>query len=100
MPMGARAYRVLLFSVFYLCVAALSAGESRRPATDKSAQAATAPAPSAPSSDASKYVGSETCKTCHEEIYNSWAKTPHWKTTLERRGGPVPPRLRGLPRAR
>jgi DmsE family decaheme c-type cytochrome len=33
-------------------------------------------------------VGAETCKTCHEEIYNSWAKTPHWKTTLDTKGGP------------
>jgi DmsE family decaheme c-type cytochrome len=33
-------------------------------------------------------VGAETCKTCHEDIYNSWAKTPHWKTTLNKLGGP------------
>ncbi|MGC1374093.1 MAG: DmsE family decaheme c-type cytochrome [Candidatus Sulfotelmatobacter sp.] len=39
---------------------------------------------SAPSPDASKYVGAETCKTCHEEIYNAWEKTPHWKTTLNK----------------
>ena len=24
--------------------------------------------------DASKYVGAETCKTCHEKIYNAWEK--------------------------
>jgi DmsE family decaheme c-type cytochrome len=34
------------------------------------------------------YLGSEVCKTCHEDIYNSWEKTPHWKTTLDTRGGP------------
>jgi DmsE family decaheme c-type cytochrome len=33
-------------------------------------------------------VGSETCKTCHEDLYNAWAKTPHWKTTLNKAGGP------------
>ncbi len=38
--------------------------------------------------EASGYVGAETCKTCHEDIYNSWAKTPHWKTTLNKLGGP------------
>ena len=38
--------------------------------------------------DGSKYVGAETCKTCHEEIYNAWEKTPHWKTTLNIKGGP------------
>ena len=42
----------------------------------------------APSSEGSKYVGAETCKTCHEEIYNAWEKTPHWKTTLNKDGGP------------
>ena len=42
----------------------------------------------APPSETSKYLGSETCKTCHEEIYNGWEKTPHWKTTLNTKGGP------------
>src|SRR5271168_3450039 len=42
----------------------------------------------APPSETSKYVGSEVCKTCHEEIYNGWEKTPHWKTTLDTKGGP------------
>jgi DmsE family decaheme c-type cytochrome len=34
------------------------------------------------------YVGSDTCKTCHEDIYNGWEKSPHWKTTLNTFGGP------------
>ena len=42
---------------------------------------------SVPSKD-SGYLGAEVCKTCHEEIYNSWEKTPHWKTTLDTKGGP------------
>jgi DmsE family decaheme c-type cytochrome len=32
---------------------------------------------------ASEYVGSETCKTCHEEAYKSFEATPHWRTTLK-----------------
>jgi DmsE family decaheme c-type cytochrome len=36
----------------------------------------------------SKYAGPEVCKTCHEEIYNNFDKSPHWKTTLDKRGGP------------
>src|SRR5271169_7214515 len=36
----------------------------------------------------SDYVGAEVCKTCHEEIYSGWEKTPHWKTTLDTKGGP------------
>jgi DmsE family decaheme c-type cytochrome len=38
--------------------------------------------------DPSDYVGAETCKACHEGIYNNWEKTPHWKTTLDTKGGP------------
>jgi DmsE family decaheme c-type cytochrome len=34
------------------------------------------------------YVGSETCKACHEDNYHSFEKTPHWKTTLDTRRGP------------
>ncbi len=47
--------------------------------------------------DNSDYVGADTCKTCHEEIYNSWEKTPHWKTTLDTKGGPSHQGLRGVP---
>ena len=53
-----------------------------------SAQSGAAPVPSQPPTEASEYVGAETCKTCHEEIYNTWEKTPHWKTTLDTKGGP------------
>jgi DmsE family decaheme c-type cytochrome len=42
----------------------------------------------AQSTDPSKYVGAETCKTCHEKIYEGWENTPHWKTTLDIKGGP------------
>ncbi len=34
--------------------------------------------------DPSQYVGSETCKTCHEDIYKTFETSPHWKTTLKR----------------
>src|SRR6516225_11370068 len=39
----------------------------------------TKPAPAA--FDASQYVGSDTCKTCHEDAYKTFETTPHWKTT-------------------
>ncbi|HUI42246.1 MAG TPA: DmsE family decaheme c-type cytochrome [Terriglobia bacterium] len=32
------------------------------------------------------YVGQDTCKACHEDMYNNWAKSPHWKTTLSNKG--------------
>jgi DmsE family decaheme c-type cytochrome len=33
-----------------------------------------------------EYAGSESCKTCHEAIYNGWEKGPHWKQTLKEGG--------------
>lgn len=44
------------------------------------------PAP-AQQEDASKYVGAETCKGCHEEVYKEFEPTPHWKTTLGKVSG-------------
>src|SRR5215472_8727255 len=38
--------------------------------------------------DPSQYVGSETCKTCHEEVAAGYEKGPHWKTTLVKLQGP------------
>jgi DmsE family decaheme c-type cytochrome len=38
------------------------------------------PPPNAPA----KYVGTDTCKTCHEELYHkNFESTPHFKTTLQ-----------------
>jgi DmsE family decaheme c-type cytochrome len=56
----------------------------------KSGTAAPSAAASSGAADpqASGYLGSEVCKTCHEDVYNAWAKTPHWKTTLNTKGGP------------
>lgn len=30
-----------------------------------------------------EYVGSDTCQTCHEDLYKSFEQTPHLKTTLK-----------------
>jgi DmsE family decaheme c-type cytochrome len=49
-------------------------------------QAKTPPASSA--TTPSEYVGAIVCKTCHEDIYDNWEKSPHWKTTLDTKGGP------------
>jgi DmsE family decaheme c-type cytochrome len=38
--------------------------------------------------DPSLYVGSETCKTCHEDIYKNFETTPHFVTTLDTKKGP------------
>ncbi len=52
-------------------VVAFAPGQARQQVADKSAQSASASVASAPSSDVSRYVGAETCKTCHEKIYNA-----------------------------
>jgi DmsE family decaheme c-type cytochrome len=38
---------------------------------------------------ASDYAGAETCKACHPEEYKSWEGSPHWKTTLNTKEGPL-----------
>lgn len=57
-------------------------------ASTSSAKASAADASSSTEPGQSEYVGAETCKTCHEDIYNGWEKSPHWKTTLNKEGGP------------
>jgi DmsE family decaheme c-type cytochrome len=96
MPANSRASR-LLFSLLFLSFVPVR-GQGRQQATDTSPQSSatltraadktdsSVPA-SSPALDTSKYVGADTCKTCHEEIYNRWEKTPHWKTTLNKQGG-------------
>jgi len=38
--------------------------------------------------DPSQYVGSDTCKTCHEDVGKSFDQGPHWKTILAKHTGP------------
>jgi predicted CXXCH cytochrome family protein len=84
-----KACRVLLFSALCLLVAgAYAAGQASQQTAGGNAPSTSAPTAAASSPEGSKYVGAETCKTCHEEIYNAWEKTPHWKTTLNLKGGP------------
>ena len=62
-------------------------GQAKQKASKSTAKTAADKSTSQPPPDA-QYLGSETCKTCHEDIYNGWEKTPHWKTTLDTKGGP------------
>src|SRR5580658_4891755 len=73
-------------ALFFLATA-MRAQQNPKALGQSSSSAANAP-DSAQSAPASDYVGSETCKACHEDIYDSWEKTPHWKTTLDTKGGP------------
>src|SRR5579864_5875663 len=67
---------VLPVAATVLLLIATAAGKS-----DKNKQPA-----SDPPVDPTQYVGSETCKTCHEDIFKNFEKTPHWKTTLGHKG--------------
>ncbi len=58
-------------------------------AQEKSAKAAVSTDKTAPMgkggwpTDPALYVGEETCKTCHAEVYTQFATTPHIGTTME-----------------
>jgi DmsE family decaheme c-type cytochrome len=86
MWMKPRVLLLFLLSFFYLSGSAAPASQAQQRAAEKTMQSGSAAKAMAPAED-SKYVGSDTCKTCHEELYNSWEKTPHWKTTLNKSGG-------------
>jgi DmsE family decaheme c-type cytochrome len=95
-----RILRVSLLSiVFCFFAGTVSTGQTpEQYPGDKSGQPVATPAVKPPvggaaitnpqTTEPAKYVGAETCKTCHDKIYDSWAKTPHWQTTLDTKGGP------------
>jgi len=87
-----KALRLLTASAL-LSATAWGQPQATPPPADKStptAQAKSAsPVPSlgtSATSSPAEYVGAEVCKTCHEEIYNGWEKSPHWKTMLDSKG--------------
>lgn len=82
---------LLLVLLLFFClwgVVPLALSQAQQPTGGKTAQSGSTPQAGATPAEASKYVGSETCKTCHEDLYNKWERTPHWKTTLDTKGGP------------
>lgn len=72
----AAAFCILAFAL------AVAVPLAARDAKSKNAKPAQKP-------DLSKYVGSETCKACHEEVFTKFEKTIHWKTMLDTKGGPA-----------
>src|SRR6266849_8206130 len=83
-----RAYRFLGLTMLGLFVLLVTVhGQEKPAAKDKSAATVKKESAFTPA-DLSSYVGAETCKTCHEDIYNNFEKTPHWKTTYDTHGGP------------
>jgi DmsE family decaheme c-type cytochrome len=79
--MGWASFALLGLSFFPMNAAAHPQNSAK---TGDSAKAS----PGAQASSPSDYVGSEVCMTCHADVYKGWEKTPHWKTTLDTKGGP------------
>ncbi len=53
---------------------------------ENTSKATPAAAPDSKDSTGAQYVGAEVCKTCHEDIYNGWEKSPHWRQTYKEGG--------------
>ena len=78
-----RAVGFLLLCIVILgsVVAGRAQNKARKEPPPKQATVAEAPPQD------SNYVGAETCKACHVDLYKNFEKTLHWKTTLDTRGG-------------
>jgi len=84
-------FHVTFLVAFVFCVFPAGARPQSKPDSNSKSAAAPATSPataSAADSQDSGYVGAEVCQTCHEDIYKTWDKSPHWKTTLNTRSGP------------
>src|SRR5437660_3950414 len=72
--------RCIGFAAWLTIAAALLLPTQNVAASDKEGKSTL---PVAVAVDTSQYVGSETCKTCHEDLYKNLETTRHWKTTLK-----------------
>jgi DmsE family decaheme c-type cytochrome len=79
--------RALFTILIVLVMAGPAWAQPRQQAAEKNVSSPSVPGATVSAMD-SKFVGAEACKTCHEDLYNSWEKTPHRKTTLNKAGGP------------
>lgn len=86
-PFGRAGTAVLGILLLLLYRTSIGAQDKQSPKSDS--EASSASSAGSQTSSQSDYVGSETCKTCHEDIYNNFEKTPHWTTTLDTHGGPA-----------
>src|ERR1700722_1765445 len=80
-------YRPILISLCILFAAVSFTGAAApqdkvaAPAAPPAANPPAVPPPSTPAPPAApekpEFVGSDTCQACHEDIFNSWVKSPH-----------------------
>ena len=73
----------LIALVLILSLQAFYADAQDKASPPPTAASAPSQAPSDPD-----YLGPQVCEACHEDLYKGWEKSPHWKTTLDTKGGP------------
>jgi len=79
---------LLLWILSLFGTGALASSHMQKKAPDPSAQPASESAAGAEPVDASQYVGSDTCKTCHQAEGDSYERSAHWKTMKPPHQGP------------
>lgn len=85
---SARLNPIVFVALLSLSLFFALSSKTTRAQQDKPAAASAPAAATAPAADSSDATGPEACKVCHAEEYSSWEKSPHWRTTLNTRGGP------------
>ena len=73
----------LMVVLLPLLLTAPLAAESGAGGQDSKRDKSTATRSEPRADDASQYAGSDTCKTCHEEMFKGFEASPHWLTTQE-----------------
>lgn len=80
-----RTFRFVLAVLIWLFATAAAVFVQAQPRRDTQQQGNAARPPEAASSE---YAGADACKMCHNPVYERWAQTPHFRTTLDTRQGP------------
>ena len=87
--MAVRSIRILLLlflsALLVVALATAQNAASTAPADKPKAEAVRGAEPSR-STNAEDYVGTDTCKGCHEAEFNSYDHGPHWKTEKNAKG--------------
>lgn len=73
----------LSFLLLGLAFAPVASSQKKSESTDKSKAALQQTVQYVRPTDPALYVGSETCKTCHEDMYKTFEDTPHFATTMD-----------------
>jgi DmsE family decaheme c-type cytochrome len=73
----------LTFAIAAFLVFLCSQGSFGRAQDTSQGKSGSAAAPAS-----SDYLGAQVCEACHEDLYKGFEKSPHWKTTLDTKGGP------------